>query len=177
LSTQIGIENEIYDAEARFLKVEFENFELINSYFPSGTSGDPRQAFKYEWLDYFYEYITGYIPKSKPLIIVGDFNIAHQSIDIHNPERNKNTSGFQPQERDWFTKFLGLGFVDAYRTLHRETQKYSWWSYRAGARKKNLGWRIDYIMVSDKLTARLFTSEMLNDAVHSDHCPVVVNIK
>lgn len=176
-SQQLGIGNSLYDPEGRFLKLTFDDFELINTYFPSGTSGDFRQDFKYEWLDYFYEYISEYKKSSKPLIILGDLNIAHQAMDIHNPSRNKNTSGFQPEEREWLTKFLDLGFVDSYRELNKDTQKYSWWSYRAGSRKKNLGWRIDYIIISEELKHRINGSDMLNDVIHSDHCPVLVDIK
>ncbi len=172
--TEKGLQHFFNDEEGRVLKTEFEDFTLINAYFPSGTTGEERQNFKYEWLDYFYKYIAEEQKKTQNLIIVGDFNIAHQAIDIHNPTRNKNTSGFQPEERAWLTKFLEAGFVDSFRSLHREEQKFSWWTYRAGARKKNLGWRIDYIMISESLQSKLEYCDMLNDVYHSDHCPVEI---
>ena len=106
-----------------------------------------------------------------------DYNICHQAIDIHNPQRNKHTSGFLPEERDWVSQFLASGFIDSFRHLNPEPHNYSWWSYRANARAKNLGWRIDYNMISENLLSNLKRSAILSQAVHSDHCPVLVELE
>ncbi len=173
LTHQLGIGDSFFDAEGRAICVQYPNFMLVNAYFPSGTTGDERQTLKYRWLTLFSDYIVALRKSGLPLVVVGDFNIAHTELDIHNPVRNKNVSGFQPAERDWFTNFLALGFVDTYRLVAADTQKYSWWSYRANARAKNLGWRIDYILVSVEFSTFLSSCEMLNTINHSDHCPVV----
>ncbi|OHX67266.1 exodeoxyribonuclease III [Flammeovirga pacifica] len=175
ISIKIGMEIDTYDSEGRTILCEFENFTLINTYFPSGTSGEERQEFKYRFLDDYYKYISNLKKNYKNLVICGDFNICHKAIDIHNPDRNKNTSGFQPAERAWVTQFIEEGgFVDAFRKFDESPHKYSWWTYRAGARKKNLGWRIDYFMVQKEFENQLVSSQLHNDAVHSDHCPVEI---
>ncbi|WP_044206180.1 exodeoxyribonuclease III [Flammeovirga sp. OC4] len=175
-STKIGMGIDIYDNEGRTILCEFDNFTLINTYFPSGTSGDERQNFKYSFLDDYYNYIESLKADYKNLIVCGDFNICHKAIDIHNPERNKNTSGFQPAERAWVTKFIEEGgFVDAFRKFDPSPGKYSWWTYRAGARGKNLGWRIDYFMVQNEFAHQLTNAVLHNDAFHSDHCPVEID--
>jgi exodeoxyribonuclease III len=174
---EIGLGNDKYDVEGRALRLDFETFSVLNVYMPSGSSGEDRQKFKYEWLDDFYMY-TDLLLKTQPeLIICGDYNICHQPIDIHNPKSNANSSGFLPEERAWMTKFISLGFVDSFRHFNQNPHHYSWWSYRAGSRGKNLGWRIDYHMVSSKLAPRLKGSGILPDVIHSDHCPVVVEIE
>ena len=111
------------------------------------------------------------------LIISGDYNICHRAIDIHNPQRNKNTSGFLPEEREWMSVFITSGFIDSFRHLNPEPHNYSWWSYRANARAKNLGWRIDYNMISENLLSNLSCSAILRQAHHSDHCPVLVELE
>jgi exodeoxyribonuclease III len=110
------------------------------------------------------------------LVIMGDYNIAHNNIDIHDPKGNKDSSGFLPEERDWMTKWFAAGYIDTFRHVHPEMQKYSWWSFRSGARGKNKGWRIDYISVSEPLRERIREAHLLNDAVHSDHCPCVLEL-
>ncbi|ANQ50492.1 exodeoxyribonuclease III [Flammeovirga sp. MY04] len=175
ISTKIGMEIDTYDCEGRTILCEFENFTLINTYFPSGTSGEERQKFKYQFLDDYFEYIAKLKENYKNLVVCGDFNICHKAIDIHNPERNKNTSGFQPAEREWVSKFINEGgFIDAFRKFDESPGKYSWWTYRAGARKKNLGWRIDYFMVQKEMENTLISSQLHNEAVHSDHCPIEI---
>ena len=169
-----GIEK--YDREGRILRTDFGDWSLLNCYFPSGTSGDERQAFKMEFLDDFYNWIEDLRKERPNLIIVGDYNIAHQEIDIHDPVRNKKSSGFLPEERAWMTKWLNNGFTDVFRTLNPEMVQYSWWSYRAGARARNKGWRIDYQSVSDPLKDKLQAAYQMTDAVHSDHCPVYLKI-
>ena len=129
-----------------------------------------------EFLDLFFDYISE-LKKSIPnLIISGDYNICHEAIDIHNHIANKNTSGFLPEEREWLSKFISSGFVDSFRHLNKEPHNYSWWSYRVNARAKNLGWRIDYNMISQSLLHKLKRSSILTQAKHSDHCPVLVEI-
>ena len=169
-----GIED--IDFEGRFIRVDFETHSVMSIYFPSGSSGDLRQEFKMYFLDKFQTYIDALKNKIPNLILCGDYNICHQSIDIHNPTRNKNTSGFLPEERQWVTDFLSAGFIDPFRHLNKEPHNYTWWSYRANARVKNLGWRIDYQMISQSLLPKLKRCQILNHAKHSDHCPVLVEI-
>ncbi|MTI29305.1 exodeoxyribonuclease III, partial [Xanthovirga aplysinae] len=173
---EFGCGYEQYDSEGRLIRADFEDFSLMNVYMPSGSSGDERQAFKMQWLDTFTHYINNLKPDFPNLIICGDYNICHKPIDIHNPQRNKNTSGFLPEEREWFTKFIDSGFVDTFRHFNEEPHQYSWWTYRAGARKKNLGWRIDYHLSTESMKDRLKSAAILSDVNHSDHCPVLVEI-
>ena len=164
------------DVEGRILRVDFDEISVMSAYFPSGSSGDIRQAFKMHFLEKIQNYING-LKKSFPkLIISGDYNICHKDIDIHNPQRNKNTSGFLPEEREWVSQFLASGFIDSFRHLNDDPHNYSWWSYRANARAKNLGWRIDYNMISENLLLNLKRSVILSQAVHSDHCPVLLEL-
>ena len=163
------------DFEGRVIRADYDNYSVMSVYFPSG-SNPLRQDFKMEFLDLFYDYIQKLKKTIPNLIISGDYNICHTAIDIHNPQRNKNTSGFLPEERDWVTKFIASGFVDSFRHLNTEPHNYSWWSYRANSRVKNLGWRIDYNMISESLLPSLNRSVILSQAVHSDHCPVLVEI-
>ncbi len=171
-----GMGSELYDEEGRCLTVEFDDFMLVNTYFPSGSSGDERQQFKLKFLDDYILFISLLRRYNKPLIICGDVNICHQEIDIHNPKSNKNTSGFLPEEREWVTNFLSDGFVDAFRELNKEPHHYTWWTYRAGARKNNKGWRIDYFFVESSIKNRIENSQILSNVVMSDHCPVSLNI-
>jgi len=142
VSNGCGIE--AYDNEGRIIRTDFGGFTLLNCYFPSGTSGDERQAFKMKYLADFQNWIDELKKERKKLIIVGDYNIAHNEIDIHNPKGNKKNSGFLPEEREWMTQWFDSGFTDAFRHLNPEMVEYSWWSYRANARNNNKGWRIDY---------------------------------
>lgn len=171
-----GMNHPDYDHEGRVIRVDFDDVSVISVYMPSGSSGDLRQDFKFQFLDDFFNYISE-LRKSIPnLIIAGDYNICHKAIDIHNPERNKNTSGFLPEEREWLSSFLELGFIDSFRHFNTEPHHYSWWSYRANARAKNLGWRIDYLLASTSLQNKLNRGYILPQAKHSDHCPVVLEI-
>ncbi len=172
--TGCGIDK--YDKEGRIIRADFDDWTLLNCYFPSGTMGGIRQDFKMDFLADFFKWIKK-LKKERPnLIIVGDYNIAHEAIDLHNPKANKKTSGFLPEEREWMTKWFESGFTDAFRFKNPETIEYSWWSYRAGARKNNKGWRIDYQSVSDPLKDKIISARQLTDAVHSDHCPVWMEI-
>lgn len=166
------------DDEGRVIQLDFGKTRLINAYFPSGTSGDERQQFKYAWLDAFHAYLSS-LRKSHPqLILCGDYNIAHNEIDIHDPKGNKNSSGFLPQEREWMTKFLEDGWIDTFRVFHKEPHRYSWWSQRfPSVRLNNKGWRIDYITVTEPLRKHLMDADIFPDVKHSDHCPVYLQIK
>ena len=164
------------DFEGRILRADFDNFSLMSVYFPSGSSGDIRQAFKMKFLSQFQNYSNELKKDFPKLIISGDYNICHRAIDIHNPQRNKNTSGFLPEEREWMNVFITSGFIDSFRHLNPDPHNYSWWSYRANARAKNLGWRIDYNVISENLLPNLSRSAILSQARHSDHCPVLVEM-
>ncbi len=169
-----GIEK--YDKEGRIIRTDFGDLTILNCYFPSGTSGDERQAFKMDYLVDFQKWIDG-LKKERPnLIIVGDYNVAHTEIDIHDPIRNKKSSGFLPEEREWMTEWFKSGFTDAFRHARPEEVQYSWWSYRAGARKNNKGWRIDYQSVSNNMKDKIVDAYQLTDVVHSDHCPVYLEL-
>ena len=173
---EYGMGMEEYDAEGRFIRADFGDLSIVSVYHPSGTSGDERQAFKMVWLEHFQSYVNE-LRKSRPnLILCGDYNICHEPIDIHDPIRNAKNSGFLPEEREWMSRFLADGYVDTCRHTHPELVLYSWWSYRFQARSRNKGWRIDYCMVTNNLTDRIKGADILNEAVHSDHCPVVLEI-
>jgi exodeoxyribonuclease III len=167
---------EIYDREGRVLRTDFEDFSLMSVYMPSGSSGDERQEFKMQWLSDFQGYINDLTKTVPNLIVSGDYNICHRAIDIHNPKSNANSSGFLPEEREWMEGFLSNGFIDTFRHFNKEPHHYSWWSYRAGARGKNLGWRIDYNCATESMRERLIRSAILPEAKHSDHCPVLLEI-
>jgi exodeoxyribonuclease-3 len=143
---------------------------------PSGSSGEERQSFKMRWLEDFYHFAQALKKDRSNLIISGDYNICHKPIDIHDPIRNATSSGFLPEEREWLTKFLDLGFTDAFRYLNKEPHQYTWWSYRANARNNNKGWRIDYHMVSENMNSLISGASIKPDAYHSDHCPVIIEI-
>ncbi len=165
-----------YDFEGRVIRADYGDTSVISVYHPSGSSGDERQAFKMKWLSDFQNYIKDLEKKRPKLIISGDYNICHKAIDIHNPVSNAKTSGFLPEEREWMEQFIQSGFVDTFRHFNKEAHQYSWWSYRAGSRGKNLGWRIDYNMVTKNLENQLKRSVILPEAMHSDHCPVMLEI-
>jgi len=173
----VGCNHELYDFEGRVISLAFDNFYLVNTYFPSGSSGDIRQDIKMEFLDFYFDYIQQINAKYNNVIVVGDYNIAHKEIDIHDPKGNKNSSGFLPEERAWMDKWFEGGMNDSFRLFHPEKKDiYSWWTYRAGARPKNKGWRIDYISVSDSLKKELKSASIHNEAEHSDHCPISIEI-
>lgn len=171
-----GMDNAKYDIEGRIIRADFGDISVISVYIPSGTTGGVRQEYKMDFLADFHNYLKE-LRKTRPnLIISGDYNICRLWIDIHNPDKQQNTSGFLPEERDWFAKFVEDGFVDSFRVINQEPHQYSWWSYRAGARKNNKGWRIDYHMVTSDLKDKIRNAAILPSAVHSDHCPVVVEM-
>lgn len=173
-----GTGHEMSDSEGRVIRCDFGDITLINAYFPSGTSGDERQAYKYVWLDEFLAHIDALKKKRKKLIVVGDYNIAHREIDIHDPKGNKKSSGFLPEERAWMDNWLEAGMVDTFRHLHPEqTGAYSWWSQRfPSVRLQNKGWRIDYICASKNLAKQIKSAAIFPDVKHSDHCPIYLEI-
>jgi len=164
------------DAEGRVIRADFGEVTLINAYFPSGSSGDIRQAYKYQWLDEFFDYIHKLRRDRPNLIVTGDYNICHRPIDIHNPVSNKDSSGFLPEERAWMDKWFDSGFVDTFRFFNPHPHQYSWWSFRANARANNKGWRIDYISVSKSLEPHLRDAAIYPHVKHSDHCPVYAEL-
>lgn len=173
---EYGCGIDIYDQEGRVIRCDYDDFSVMSVYMPSGSSGDIRQAFKMQWLSDFQDYIDRLKKEVPHLIICGDYNICHQAIDIHNPQRNQDTSGFKPEEREWIGNFIESGFIDTFRHFNKDPHHYSWWSYRANARAKNLGWRIDYNMAAQSLESRLERATILSEAKHSDHCPILLEI-
>ena len=159
------------DFEGRIIRLDFDRFSVMSLYLPSGTNLD-RLDYKFKFMDDFQSYINDLKPKIPNLVICGDYNICHEAIDIHDPIRNKNVSGFLPKERTWFSDFLKSGFIDSFRYLNPGPHQYSWWSYRANARNNNKGWRIDYALVSSTLKDNISRSFILSEAKHSDHCPI-----
>lgn len=169
-----GIES--MDFEGRNLRADFGDLSVMSLYLPSGTNL-ARLEHKLEYMDLFQSYIDDLKRERPNLIICGDYNICHQAIDIHDPVRNKNVSGFLPVEREWIGNFMESGFIDSFRYFNKEPHQYSWWSYRANARANNKGWRLDYAMVAEPLEDRLQRAVILNEAYHSDHCPILVEIE
>ena len=164
------------DFEGRNLRVDFKNFSVMSLYLPSGTNIN-RLNLKFQYMDDFKTYINNLKSKVPNLIVGGDFNICHKAIDIHDPIRNAKVSGFLPEERDWIDNFIKDGFVDSFRIFNNSPHNYSWWSYRANSRNNNKGWRIDYLLAVEKLKKNITQSYILNDVVHSDHCPIGLNLK
>lgn len=162
------------DFEGRIVRADYDDFSFISVYIPSGSSGDERQVMKMKFLEFFGPYIESLAKTYPKLIISGDYNICHQAIDIHDPVRNAGMSGFLPEEREWFTSFLNRGFIDTFRELVKTPDNYSWWSYRAGARANNKGWRIDYHIITEALRPQLQQAAILPAVVHSDHCPITL---
>lgn len=169
-----GMGNEIYDSEGRVIQVDFEDFSAISVYVPSATNIE-RLDFKLQFCDDFLNHIKKLRAEKKQLIISGDFNICHQAIDIHDPVRLKNVSGFLPIEREWLSKFISeCGLIDSFRQFNQEPHHYTWWSYRQNSREKNKGWRLDYNFATEELKEKLQGAYILKDAVHSDHCPAML---
>lgn len=172
-----GSGHELSDFEGRVIQLQFGDVRLINAYFPSGTSGDERQQYKYIWLKEMHDYLDVLKKKNPKIILCGDYNIAHTEIDIHDPKGNKNSTGFLPDERSWLSNFLGSGWIDTFRHFNKDPHHYSWWSQRfPTVRLNNKGWRIDYISVTQPLEKSLISAAILPDVKHSDHCPVFTEI-
>lgn len=175
---QKGMGIDWIDNEGRVIMAEFENIFVFSIYAPSGTTGSERQELKMEFLDVFLPFIQKFLGSEKPVAVCGDYNICHKPIDIHNPNRNKNTSGFLPEERKWITRLLETGYEDIYRRLHEdEPDLYSWWSYRAASKDRNKGWRIDYHMSSPILLDRAEEAVIEKEWNLSDHAPVTISYR
>ncbi|GAA0713214.1 exodeoxyribonuclease III [Aquimarina litoralis] len=163
------------DHEGRNLRADFNGVSIMSMYLPSGTNLD-RLEHKLKYMADLQDYVNE-LKKTYPnLVILGDYNICHQAIDIHDPVRNKNVSGFLPVEREWIGNFMESGFIDSFRHFNSEPHNYSWWSYRANARANNKGWRLDYGMVAEPLRDKLERAIILSEAKHSDHCPIMVEL-
>ena len=176
LSVTYGINKEEHDKEGRVLTLEYEEFYLVNVYTPNSKEKLARLNYRLSWEDEFLKYLKK-LEEKKPVIFCGDLNVAHEEIDIKNPKENVGNAGFSPQERAAFTNLLNHGFIDSFRYLYPDKVKYSWWSYRMMARPRNIGWRIDYFVLSQSLKNRIIDSEILNEIEGSDHCPVVLTLK
>lgn len=170
-----GTEVTHMDFEGRNLRADFDDISIMSLYLPSGTNLD-RLDHKFQYMDDFQNYVNALKTTIPNLVICGDYNICHQAIDIHDPIRNATVSGFLPEERAWLDNFMKSGFIDSFRHFNKEPHNYSWWSYRAGARGNNKGWRIDYNLVSENLKDRMSRAVILPEAKHSDHCPILVEI-
>jgi exodeoxyribonuclease-3 len=173
---KIGMDNEFFDNEGRVVRADFGDVTVVCVYIPSGSMGDERQAVKMQFLELFTEYLLKLRQGHPNLVICGDYNICHKPIDINHPERHTKTSGFLPEEREWFDELIAHGFVDSFREFNQEPEQYSWWSFRGGARAKNMGWRIDYHIVTESLKNRLKTATIQPQVFLADHCPVTLEI-
>lgn len=172
---EVGCGVPAYDMEGRVVRVDLDKVSILNTYFPSGTTGEVRQAVKEEFMSFYRPYVSALRQRFPNLIVCGDFNIAHTPDDIHNP-KNTKVSGFLPQERAWLSAFVSDGMLDSYRQVHPVGKAYTWWSQRAGSRAKNLGWRLDYHFVSDPLAAAIRGVGIHPEPILSDHCPVSVHL-
>lgn len=173
---EYGTGIEYMDVEGRNLRLDFDDFSVMSLYMPSGTN-IARLETKFSYMDDFQNYIDSLKKEIPNLVICGDYNICHRAIDIHDPVRNAKVSGFLPVERDWLNTFINSGFIDSFRHFNKEPHNYTWWSYRANARNNNKGWRIDYNMVAEPLKENLKRALILSEAKHSDHCPLLVELK
>ncbi|WP_185851156.1 exodeoxyribonuclease III [Blattabacterium cuenoti] len=173
---EYGIGIDSIDLEGRVLRIDLEKKSVISLYIPSGKMRKNRLDFKFYFMNNFLSYIKKIKKEKDKLIICGDYNICHKKIDIHDPLRNKEISGFLPEERMWMDQFINLGFIDSFRNYVKESNHYSWWSYRFHSRKKNKGWRIDYAMVSKSLEEKMNNAYLLPEIKYSDHCPTVLEI-
>jgi exodeoxyribonuclease-3 len=176
---EYGTGHEMSDFEGRVIRVDMGDITIINAYFPSGTSGDERQNYKYQWLNEIQSWLHELQKERPQIILAGDYNIAHREIDIHDPKGNKKSSGFLPEERDWMEQFLATGWTDSFRFKNpQSTGAYSWWSQRfPSVRLQNKGWRIDYLCTTQIMEKRIVSASILPLVKHSDHCPIVLEIK
>jgi len=171
-----GIGNNPFDSEGRVLTLEFKNFFLVNVYFPHSNRGLKRLDFKLRFNNHFLKFCKE-LQKTKPMVIASDFNVAHKEIDLRNPKQNEKNAGFTKEERDWFDSFLKEDFIDTFREFNKEGENYTWWTYRNNARQRNIGWRIDYFIISKRLREVLNKSEILKDVFGSDHAPILIEIE
>lgn len=176
-SVALGLGIERFDVEGRVIRTEFNGFDLLNVYFPNGTSGSERLQYKMDFYDAFLDHCESLRSQGKKLIITGDVNTAHKAIDLKNAKANEKNSGFLPEERAWVDKFVAHGYVDTFRIFHPEPDQYTWWTYRANARARNIGWRIDYFFVTEDLVNKVNDAFIRPEVMGSDHCPIGLDIK
>jgi len=176
-SVQKGLGIEKFDIEGRTIVLEFEKFTLMNIYYPNGKARKERLDYKMEFYNAFLEFAENLKKEGKSLVICGDVNTAHKEIDLARPKQNEKVSGFLPIERQWIDTFLAKGYIDTFREFNKEGGNYSWWDYKSGARKRNVGWRIDYFFISEDLKDNLKNGFILSDVLGSDHCPVGIELE
>lgn len=176
-SVALGMGIEKFDVEGRVIRTEFNGFDLLNVYFPNGTSGSERLQYKMEFYDAFLDHCESLRSQGKKLVITGDVNTAHKPIDLKNAKANEKNSGFLPEERAWIDKFIAHGYVDTFRLYHPEPDQYTWWTYRANARQRNIGWRIDYFFVTEDLGTKVNDAFIRPEVMGSDHCPIGLDIQ
>jgi len=172
-----GFDHTIFDNEGRVIEADFGSFLLYNVYFPNGGEGNKRVPYKLAFYDEFFFHVEKKKKKQKNIVICGDFNTAHTELDLARPKENEENTGFLPEERAWIDKIINLGYVDAFRIFNKEGGHYTYWDYVTGARKRNIGWRIDYFFVSQEMKDRVTACRILSDVMGSDHCPVEIEIK
>ncbi len=176
LSVQKSFSKSIFEKEGRFILTEYKNFDVISIYFPSGSSGEERQLLKYKFMNLFEKYVKEKIKNKREMIICGDYNIAHTKDDIKNWQSNQKNSGFLPKEREWMTKLINkMGMKDAFREKCKKSDIYTWWSNRGNAYKNNVGWRIDYQMVTEKFSRKITSVSVYNKNRYSDHAPLIIS--
>jgi exodeoxyribonuclease-3 len=177
LSVKMGLGIGEHDNEGRVITAEFQDYFVVTAYVPNASSGLKRLDYRTKGWDVAFLAFLKNLERSKPVVVCGDLNVAHQPIDLKNPKPNYNkTPGYTQLEIDGLTTMLNSGLVDTYRHLYPTTVKYSWWSYRGGSRERNVGWRLDYFLVSESLMGKVKNSEILNDVLGSDHCPVLLSL-
>ena len=177
LNVEYGFGIPKFDSEGRILIAEYHDFILLNIYFPNGKMSEERLNYKLEFYDALLDYANKLKKEGKNLVICGDLNTAHKEIDIARPKANEKISGFLPVERAWIDKFLKNGYLDAFRMFNTEPNQYTWWSYRAKARERNVGWRLDYFFINEEFKAKVKSSGILSDVMGSDHCPVDLKLE
>jgi exodeoxyribonuclease-3 len=177
LSIESGLGIEKFDREGRFLRVDYEDFVLMNIYFPNGKASQERLEYKMDFYDAFLDYANSLKAEGKKLVICGDVNTAHKEMDLARPRENETISGFLPEERAWMDKFLDEGYIDTFRMFNTGGGNYSWWSVRTRARERNVGWRLDYFFISENLKENIKSARIYNEIMGSDHCPVGIELE
>lgn len=177
LAVHYGMGIDEFDSEGRLLTLEFEDYVVINGYYPNGGTGQERLDYKMRFYEAYLKYSNSWVQQGKQVISGGDFNTCHKEIDIARPKQNRKKSGFMPMECEWMDQYLAEGYVDSFRHLHPDQEgAYSWWSNRGGARERNVGWRIDYFYVSEQLAPSIQKAEIWADVLGSDHCPLYLEL-
>ena len=176
IKIQTSFSKSIFESEGRFILAEYEHYSIVSVYFPSGSSGEIRQNLKYKFMQYFERFVKDQIDKKKKLIVCGDYNIAHTKDDIKNWKSNQNNSGFLPEEREWMTKLINtVGLIDAFRLKCKKPEVYTWWSNRGNAYNNNVGWRIDYQMITENFSKKIKSASVYRGKKFSDHAPLIIN--